>query len=82
MNTYEQWRLKGYYVRKVDGGWALYHHNLDDIPPKAPEPDQRIGFGRTRKKAWEIAQEYENRGGVPYWRNEKMLADMKKGAQP
>ena len=62
---------EGYYIRKDNelGGYALYHHNLDNVPNEIALPDKRIGYGDTVERCEEIADGYEARGDVPFWRN-------------
>lgn len=70
----------GYYILQDPkiGGYALYHENLDDVPMMNPPHDNRIGYGETISDAKRIAQEYENRPNIPFWRNERILAELKK----
>jgi hypothetical protein len=70
----------GYYIiqdRQL-GGYALYHENLDGVPMMNPPHDNRIGYGDTIRDAKRIAQEYEDRPHIPFWRNERILAELKK----
>jgi len=69
----------GYYILQDQelGGYALYHRNLDGMPLANPPYDNRIGYGETIEEAEQIADDYEARCSVPFWKNKAILTELK-----